>query len=116
MLRLLADENLNNAILRGLRLRKPDADVVRVQDVGLLGADDPTILEWAAQEGRVLLTHDAATIPYFAYERIRAGEPMAGVCEIKRSLPVGEVIEDLLVLIECSVAEDWVNQVQYLPL
>lgn len=51
MLRLLADENLNNAILRGLRLRMPDVDIVRVQDVGLIGADDPTILDWAAREG-----------------------------------------------------------------
>jgi hypothetical protein len=45
MLRLLADENLNNAILRGLRLRNPDLDIVRVQDVGLSGAEDPAVLE-----------------------------------------------------------------------
>ena len=48
MLRLLADENLNNDIVRGLLRRSPDLDVVRVQDVGLSGAEDPTVLEWAA--------------------------------------------------------------------
>lgn len=39
MLRLLADENFNNNIVRGLLRRKPDLDIVRVQDVGLSGAD-----------------------------------------------------------------------------
>lgn len=52
MLLLAADENFNNDIIRGLLRRKPDLDIVRVQDVGLSGADDPTVLEWAAQEGR----------------------------------------------------------------
>jgi hypothetical protein len=55
MLRLVADENFNNNIVRGLLRREPDLDIVRVQDVGLSGVDDPTVLEWAAQEGRVLL-------------------------------------------------------------
>ncbi len=62
MLRFAADENFNNNIIRGLLRRQPELDIIRVQDVGLRGADDPTVLEWAAQEGRVLLTHDVATI------------------------------------------------------
>jgi hypothetical protein len=43
--RLLADENFNGAIVRGLLRRNPEVDVVRVQDVGLTGSDDPTVLE-----------------------------------------------------------------------
>lgn len=70
MLRLLSDENFRGEILRGLRRRLPDVDVVRVQDVGLAGADDPAILAWAASEGRILVTHDRNTIPEFAYERM----------------------------------------------
>ncbi|GEM_PF-1916250 len=35
MLRLLADENFNGDILRGLALREPKLDVVRIQDVCL---------------------------------------------------------------------------------
>jgi hypothetical protein len=34
--------------------RKPDLNIVRVQDAGLSGADDPTVLERAAQQGRVI--------------------------------------------------------------
>jgi predicted nuclease of predicted toxin-antitoxin system len=57
MLRLAADENFRSAIVRGLRRRNPAIDIVRVQDAGLMSAEDPTVLEWAAQANRVLLTH-----------------------------------------------------------
>ena len=40
---------------------------------------------------------------------------MPGVIAVSQSLPVGQVIEDLLLVVECSPAEDWTNQVQYLP-
>ena len=59
MLRFVADENFNQNIIRGLLRRNPDIDIVFIQDVGLSGTNDSTVLEWAAQEGRVLLTHDA---------------------------------------------------------
>lgn len=45
MLRLAADENFNNDILRGLLRRAPDLDIVRVQDTHISGANDPTVLE-----------------------------------------------------------------------
>jgi len=73
MLRLAADENFNHNIVRGLLRRKPNLDIVCIQDVGLSEADDPAILEWAANENRVLLTHDVSTMTYYAYERIQAG-------------------------------------------
>ena len=55
MVPFLTDEDFNGRILRGLLLRRPGLDVVRVQDVGLQGAPDPAVLEWAAQHPRVLL-------------------------------------------------------------
>ena len=67
MLKFLADENFDNTIIRGLFRRNLKLDIVRVQDVGLSGKDEPTVLEWAAQEGRILLTHDVATITRYAY-------------------------------------------------
>jgi len=116
MLLLAADENFNNDIVRGLLRRKPDLNIVRVQDVGLSGADDPTVLEWAAREGRVLLTHDVSTITHYAYERVRAGKPMPGVFEVSRDTPIGVAIEDILLLAEYSLEGEWEGQVRYLPL
>lgn len=89
--------------MRGLLRRKPDLDIVRVQDIGLSGADDASILEWAAQESGVLLTHDVTTLTRFAYERVRAGLPMPGVFEVSRAIALGFAIEDILLLTECSI-------------
>jgi hypothetical protein len=116
MLRLVADENLNNHIVRGLLLRRPHLDIVRVQDVGLSGADDATVLEWAAAEGRVLLTHDVSTVTKYAYGRVRSGKPMPGVVEASRELPIGRAIEDILLLVDCSLEGEWEGLVLYLPL
>ena len=116
MLRFVADENFNNNIVRGLLRRKPDLDIVRVQDAGLSGADDPTVLEWAAQEERVLLTHDVTTMTRYAYERVQEGRLMPGVFEVSRAVPIGRAIEDLLLLAECSLDDEWEGQVRYLPL
>ena len=113
---MAADENLNNDIIRALLRRSPDLDLVRVQDVGLSGADDPTVLEWAATENRVLLTHDVATITKYAFERVEAGKPMSGVFEVPQSLPISDAVEDLLLIAECSEPDEWQFQVQYLPL
>lgn len=116
MLRFAADENFNNNIIRALLRRKPELDIVRIQDVGLSGADDSTVLEWAAQEGRILLTHDVSTITRYAYERVQAGKPMPGVFEVSRTVPIGVAIEDILLLAECSEEGEWESQVRYLPL
>ena len=116
MLRLLSDENFRGEILRGLRRRLPDIDVVRVQDVGLAGADDPAILAWAATEGRILLTHDRNTIPEFAYDRVRHGLPMPGVFVVDDNLPAGQAIADLLLAVNCSEPAEWHGLIQYFPL
>ena len=116
MLRLLADENLHSAITRGLLRANPALDLVRAQDVDLSGVDDPAILSWAADEGRVLVTHDAETVIGFAYDRVRGGLPMPGIIEVRQDVPIGKAIEDLLLLAACSDAGEWEGQVLYVPL
>jgi predicted nuclease of predicted toxin-antitoxin system len=60
VLRWLADENFNNDILRALFRKNSGIDVVRAQDAGLTGIDDEALLAWAAEQNRVLLTHDVS--------------------------------------------------------
>ena len=116
MIRLAADENFNNDIIRGLLRRQPAVDIVRAQDAGLSGADDLAVLEWAAREGRVLVTHDVSTLSKHAHERVVAGQPMPGVFEVGSNLTVARAIEDVLLILECSVDGEWEGQVRYLPL
>lgn len=116
MLSLATDEDFNNRILDGLIRRNPALDIARVQDAGMNGKPDPEILEWAASENRVLLTHDVTTMRQYAYDRVTAGLPMPGVFEISQNVSIGEAIDEVLILAECSIAGEWEGQVRFLPL
>jgi hypothetical protein len=116
MLRLLIDENFNQRILRGLRLRVPSLDAVMVQDMAMQGLKDPLLLQEAAVFHRVLVTHDLKTIPRHAYERVAAGEPMPGILAIPDDLPIGQAIEQLHIVVVCLEENELENQVLYLPL
>ena len=116
MIRFLADENFNGLIVRGLLRRQPGLDVLTAVDAELGGADDPTLLQWAAEQNRLILTHDARTLAGFAYERVKAKLPMSGVVEVATHLPLGAVIEDLLLIAEASAQSEWEGQIIFLPL
>ena len=116
MILLLTDEDFNYQISDGLQMREPQLDLVRVQEVGLRGAPDPVVLVWAAQEGRVLLTHDVTTMTHYANERVRAGLPMPGVFVVPKIVAVGRAIDELIILVECSLEGEWENQIRYVPL
>ena len=113
MPRFIADEGFNRDIVRGLTSRDSTVAIVRVQDVGLGGASDPAILEWAAQEGRVVLSHDKRTMTRDANARLTAGLPMPGVVVVHWTMPTGRAIEGLLEMIGASLEGEWMNQVRY---
>jgi hypothetical protein len=116
MIRFLTDEDFNGHIIRGLLRREPTLEVIRVQEVGLMGQGDDKLLAWAEKEGRVLLTHDVSTMTDHAYQRMREGHSVAGVVEVPQSLAIGQAIEDILLLARLATMEEMENQVQYLPL
>lgn len=115
-MKLLADENLRSDIVKGLRRRMPDVDIVRAQDVGLRSRPDFELLAWAGAQGRILVTHDRRTTTEPAYARVERGEPMPGVFLLEAGIAAREAIEELLLIIECSTPADWENRVVFLPL
>jgi hypothetical protein len=91
-------------------------DIVRVQDVNLTGVEDPILLAWCSEHRRILLTHDVRTMIGFAYERVANDESMPGIVVVGQTLPIGQAIDDLTLLVECSHEGQWEGQVIYLPL
>jgi hypothetical protein len=114
--RLLADENFHGDILRGLLRAEPKLDILRVQDTALYQATDPVVLEWAAKEDRILLTHDVQTMTKHAYDRIRAGISMPGVIEVRDDLSIGQAIEEILIALFASKPGELANRITYIPL
>lgn len=116
MIRFAADENFNNDILRALKRSYPQLDIERVQDTEVYQADDPKVLEWAASQNRILLTHDINTMIKHGYERVVAGLPMPGIFAVQESTPIGVVIDELVLVVGASEASDWENLVTHLPI
>ena len=116
MLPLAADEDLDWDIVRGFRRRLDGVDMVTVREAGMSGSDDPAILEWAANLGRVLLSHDVNTMTKHAIERISAGRLCPGIILVLRGQPLGTVIEDLALIVSCYDRSEMESQIRYLPL
>lgn len=116
MIRFLTDEDFNKNIFDGVRRRLPELDIVRVQDVGLRKFRDEKILEYAAAENRIVLTHDVTTMRVHANARVTAGLSMPGVLEVSQYCPIGKAVNEIVLIAKCSTQDDWSNIVQRLPL
>ncbi len=114
MIRLLTDNDFNGKIVRGLRRRRPGIDLVRVQDVGLANAPDPDILAWAAENDRIIATHDRNTMVGFARARIAAGEPMPGLF-VADGTAIRGVIDTLELIDGESQHAEWAGRIEFLP-
>jgi predicted nuclease of predicted toxin-antitoxin system len=116
VVKLLADEHIWPGFVAGLRVRQPALDIVRIQEMGLSGTDDRDLLVWAAAEDRAIITHDRNTFPDFAYERVRAGEPMAGVIVVDDQMEIGQALDEIEIIAACSHDDELRNSVVYVPL
>ena len=113
----LADECFDNDIIRGLLRRSPGLDIVRAQDVSAIaGRDDEQLLAWANANKRVVLTHDLATMVAALLLYYRQASHWAPIVLVPDSLPIGQVVEEVLILDGCSQESDWAAGVIYLPL
>jgi hypothetical protein len=116
MLRLLIDQNLDHRILRGLTSRIPQLDAVTAFEIGMSEATDPELLAWAAQAGRVIVTHDRKTMTAHTADLLTKGETTAGLLVVLPRIPLHQAITDLELMITCSDNADWFNVIRYLPL
>ena len=111
MLRLASDADVHGGIIRGLRRRLPDIDLVRAQDALPEGTPDPEVLAWAAAENRVLITNDRNTMVGFTYQRVAAGELVPGLIATTNEQSVGLTIDDISLVAENMSEEEIRDQV-----
>lgn len=115
MLFFVADEDFDRRIVRGLMRQRPDLELVRAQDMGLLGAGDEKLLEWASDNNRIVLTHDRRTMPDHVTERLDSGLHIPGIFIVHRRSSIGRCIDDLQLVAECSEQNEWQDRIVYLP-
>jgi hypothetical protein len=113
--RFLADADLDQDIVAGILRREPDVDFQLPQGVIADGMKDPEVLAIATSLGRILVTHDVRTMPRHFGEFIN-GSDCPGLILIPRSMPIGQAIEEILLIWHVSQAEEWTNLFRRLPL
>jgi predicted nuclease of predicted toxin-antitoxin system len=114
-IRFQADADLNQIILLATVRREPAIDFQTALAAGLANLSDPEVLTIAAREGRLLVTHDQQTMPRHFAGFITA-EVSPGLLIIPQHLSVAAAVEDLLLIWFATQAEEWRNQIGYLPL
>jgi hypothetical protein len=113
--RFLADANLDQHIVAGILRRVPEVDFELPQGIISEGMKDPEVLAVAGSLGRILVTHDVRTMPRHFGEFIAQSES-PGLILIPRSMPMGQAIEEILLIWHVSEAEEWTNLFRRLPL
>jgi predicted nuclease of predicted toxin-antitoxin system len=110
-----ADADLNQAIVTGVLRQEPTIDFQTALAGGLEGVKDSEVLAIAAQQGRILVSHDRKTMPSEFAEFITSNQS-AGVIIVSQKVPVEVAIEELVMIWAISSAEEWSDRIAKLPL
>ena len=74
------------------------------------------MLQWATADGRILPAHDLSTMVPAMRLQLERAALCTPIVLVPDSLPIAWVIEEILLLDECSIDSDWAAGVVYLPL
>jgi len=113
--RFLADNDLNQIIVKAAVRLEPSIDFKTAHAAGLHGLNDLEVLAQAAADGRVLVSHDQKTMPGHFAGFIQTAVS-SGVLIAPQKMPINNVIDDLLLIWMANEAEEWVNRIRILPL
>ncbi len=114
-IRFQADADLREVIIKSLLRYEPAIDFRSAQKADLAGLDDYKVLALAADDGRVLVTHDRKTMPHHFAKFIKA-RTGSGVIVIPQDLSISAAVDELLLIWTASEASEWLDRICYLPL
>jgi hypothetical protein len=114
-IRFQADADFNAEIVAGVLCRESSVDFQTAEEASLRGVPDQVVLTLAAQEHRILVTHDRRTMPgHFADFIHQHSSP--GVFIIAQNVSVRMAIDELLLIWTASDSEEWINLIVEPPL
>ena len=115
MIRFLADADLNEGIICGCLRRAPTMDFLSANDAELPGVPDPEVLRIAAEQDRILVSHDFKTMPQHFGDFLQTRGSSPGVFLVKQTSPIGVVIEELVLIWTATDAAEWENRILRIP-
>lgn len=109
--RLFLDEDVHFALAHALRKRGYDAK--HTGEEARLGSTDKQQLEFAASEGRCLMTFNVGHFVQLHNSWVQSGREHAGII-VSKQLPIGESLRRLLALLQHETAGSLKGQLRFL--
>ena len=107
-IRFQADADFNQIIVKATLRLEPSMDFQTAHAADLAGLDDPDVLTVAAEQGRILVSHDRKTMPtHFGRFILSASSP--GLLVVSQKLPVSQVAQELLLIWAASEPSEWLT-------
>ena len=115
----LLDEHVPTALINAVVSDEPSIVIMRVGQPSMppKRTPDPKLLEFAEANQMAIFTFDKSTMAVHAYAHTASGRQTFGVfIWTDKMLGVKEAAEQIVLIWAASEAEEWIDQVNYLPL
>jgi hypothetical protein len=118
MLKYLIDENVNPTYTNQLRRLKLDLFVIAVGDITAppRGTLDPDILLWCEENNCILVTNNRKSIPVHLSDHLATNHHIPGIFILSPKLTIGENLEQLILIAEGSLEDEYQDRIEFLPL
>lgn len=117
-IRYLLDENVSPIFRIELLKREPEIVVWKVGDLLAppRGTLDPDILDWCEGNSFILITNNRKSMPGHVKEHLNRNKHFPGIIELNPNIPMGESIEELLLIWNASDINEYEDRLIYLPI
>ena len=118
MRRFLIDENISPEYRTQLINHEPSLIVLVIggEDAPAKGTLDPEILVWCEQNQFNLITNNRESMPQHLSDHLSAGNHVPGIFTINLAVPMGKIIEELLLIAGASDEAEYIDRITYIPL
>ena len=118
MRRFLINENISPEYRTQLLYHEPSLTVMVIGDEGApaRGTPDPEILAWCEQHQFSLITNNRESMPQHLSDHLSAGNHVPGIFTINLAVPMGKIIEELLLIASASDEDEYIDEIKYVPL
>ena len=118
MRRFLIDENISPQYRTQLLNHEPSLTVLAVGDEGAppKSTPDPDILEWCEQNQFNLITNNRKSMPQHLSDHRENGGHVPAIFTINLEVPMGKIIDELILIAGASDEDEYINEIEYLPL
>lgn len=110
-----ADADFNQKIVKAILRKEPSIDFQNALDAKLESLSDLEVLLLAANQKRLLVSHDKTTMPQHFADFVTT-QTSAGLLIVPKTLTILEVVEDILLIWSIETPQDWINRIRYLPI